>query len=796
MDLDAKLQNLLSKLAGVKPSGNGYVAHCPGSGHAHGDKNRSLSITMTDDRILIKCFTGCNPKDILDALNMEWKDLFPNSDKKAFTLPAGGLTIGRLAADKGFSVDFLTSLGVTQGKNHVKISYLLEDGTPAPRQRIRRALKAKDGSIWTKGEGALVPYGLWKLSEARGNGFIILVEGESDTWTLWYHGFPALGFPGADMAGKLKLKYIEGIPKIYAVREPDKGGKTFIAGITKQLSSWKTWCGELFEVRLSELTGAKDPNDLHKREQSKFKEVFQNALDTAMRIEIKYEEKTEKKTAQDDEQQINFTDLDNAHKLVELHGVNLKHVHVWGMWLIWDDLRWVKDHTGGIVRLAKNTVTVMCAEADEKTLKYASRCKNRARIEAMIKLAESEPGIYARPEQFDADPMKLNVKNGTLDLKTGEIKPHSRANLITKLANVEYDPHATAPLWTSFLNRIMNENDNLISFLQRALGYSLTGDISEQVLFIAHGSGDNGKSVFLNILLSLLGDYARPAAPNLLMAKKHDSHPTEIADIEGARLITCVETEENKRLSEALVKQLTGGDKLKARFMGRDFFEFEPTHKLWMATNHRPIVRGTDYAIWKRIRLIPFNVTIPREKRDKKLTEKLKKELPGILNWAIAGCLAWQRDGLGEPEEVIQATKNYQAEMDTLNNFIEEYCIVNPLAKVLVGNIYNAYLNWCKESGEYQLSQRMFSSKLTERGFKRDRSSKGKWVFRGIGLLDRVTQDTQGYVGLYLREIKKNDALVITGAQNKKIAGSMKNASPGVTYVTHEQENNDEDRWD
>ncbi|MCL6558880.1 MAG: hypothetical protein K6U74_08775, partial [Firmicutes bacterium] len=287
-----QLDEFLVRLDGVKKSGAQYTALCP----AHNDTEQSLSVKQGDDgRILLNCFVGCDVENIVGALGLKLADLFPRNEFAiSATSTSPRLTVEALAADKGLPVEFLESLGVTQSKNHVQITYLLEDGSPAPRQRIRRALRAKDGSLWTKGEGSPDLYGLWKLSEARELGFVVCNEGESDCWTLWYYGFPALGFPGADTTKKLKLEHVKGISKIYIIREPDKGGDTFIAGLTRQFSSWKTWQGELFEVRLSELTGAKDPNDLHRRNPDEFKTLFNAALEKAHRIELK--SSTPKKT--------------------------------------------------------------------------------------------------------------------------------------------------------------------------------------------------------------------------------------------------------------------------------------------------------------------------------------------------------------------------------------------------------------------------------------------------------------------------------------------------------------------
>jgi putative DNA primase/helicase len=324
------------------------------------------------------------------------------------------------------------------------------------------------------------------------------------------------------------------------------------------------------------------------------------------------------------------------------------------------------------------------------------------------------------------------VENGTIDLHTGELHPHKREDLITKLAPVEYDAEAVAPNFEAFLEQVL-PSEELRRFVQRAIGYSLTGDVSEQVLLFMYGAGANGKSTLINAVLSMLGDYGMQAAPELLTAKQ-GTHPTELADLQGARLAASVEVEDGRRLAESLVKQLTGGDRIKARFMRQDFFEFEPTHKVILAANHKPTIRGTDHAIWRRIKLIPFEVTIPKAKQDPRLFAKLRGELPGILAWAVRGCLEWQRDGLGEPEEVRKATEAYRAEMDVLAAYIDERCWLGANAEAQAKPLFDDYRSWCDANGERSESQRRFATRLAERGLEKEKvGGVVKWY--GIGRL-------------------------------------------------------------
>jgi putative DNA primase/helicase len=304
----------------------------------------------------------------------------------------------------------------------------------------------------------------------------------------------------------------------------------------------------------------------------------------------------------------------------------------------------------------------------EAVLKWALTSESGPRIREMLFHAQSERGIPITHHDLDRDPWVLNVGNGTLDLRTGTLRPHQRDDLLMKQAPVRYDPQATCPQWMQFLYEVMNKDMELVSYLQRAVGYSLTGAVNEDALFFLYGTGANGKTTFLNTVLELMGNYGTQVMSELLMMRHHEQHPTERADLFGRRFVSTAEVDAGRRLSEALVKILTGREKIKARRMREDLWEFLPTHKIWLAANHKPVIRGTDTAIWRRPRLIPFVVTFDGDKKDTTLPDKLKRELPGILRWALEGCLAWKQGGLQEPPGVIAATEAYRQEMDVSGN--------------------------------------------------------------------------------------------------------------------------------
>ena len=377
-------------------------------------------------------------------------------------------------------------------------------------------------------------------------------------------------------------------------------------------------------------------------------------------------------------------------------------------------------------------------EARKAAVRWAMRSESKERIKAMVELTKSEPGIPITPEDLDCDSWLLNLENGTLDLRTGELRDHSRKDLITKLAPVTYYTDAEAPTFRNFLERIL-PSEALRTFVKRAVGYSLTGDASERAFLILHGSGKNGKSTLLEAIQVMLGDYAMTTPVETLLLKPAGSIPNDIARLKGARFVSASENERGRKLAEALVKAMTGKDTISARFMRGEFFDFRLTHKLWLATNHKPEIAGTDLAIWDRIKLVPFNVRIPEEEQDKHLDEKLEAELSGILAWAVEGCLDWQREGLPEPDEVRAATESYKEEMDPLARFIEECCVLSSGLRTPTKDLTGAYRIWARQTGEQELPWREVISKFKAHGCESSRTNTERgWI--GIGLTEEGEQ--------------------------------------------------------
>jgi putative DNA primase/helicase len=349
--------------------------------------------------------------------------------------------------------------------------------------------------------------------------------------------------------------------------------------------------------------------------------------------------------------------------------------------------------------------------------KWAGQSEQRDRLAAMIELAKSEPGIPVRPNEFDTDPRLLNCLNGTLHLPTGTLQEHRREDLITRLCRAKYDPNAEAPVFHAFLEKVLPDAANR-AFVKRGMGYSASGETGEEVLFLPHGAGRNGKSKLLGSVGYTLGDYATTTRPQTFLAKKGEAIPNDVAALDGVRFVTSHEIEDGRNFDVSLIKQLTGGDPMSARYMRAEWFTFTPKFKVWFSVNHKPGIRDTTTSIWERVKLIPFTVTIPAKERDKRLAEKLEKEADGILRWLAEGYREWQQVGLKEPEIVTEAIAAYRAEMDPIADFLADCCSLSPAATVTNPALWTAYSEWCRDNGErVPLGRTQFSQRLEERGF-------------------------------------------------------------------------------
>jgi putative DNA primase/helicase len=451
------------------------------------------------------------------------------------------------------------------------------------------------------------------------------------------------------------------------------------------------------------------------------------------------------------------TDTGNSERLVRRFGSNIRHVADQGVWRVWSGKQWVVDRGRLLSRLSKKVAQELFEEAaaiedsDErkKMIAWAMRSETKDRRTAMVDLGATEKDIVTRIEDYDEDPWLFNLQNGTVDLQTQVLRSHSRGDMLSKISPVAYDPEAACPAWESFLNEIMDGDREMIDFLARAAGYSISGDIGIQAMFFLHGDGANGKSVFIEVLRYILGDYAKNASFDTFVVQKNDGRiRNDLAALVGARLVTASESQDGHRLDEAIIKTLTGGDPITTRFLHKEYFTFYPQFKLWMSSNYKPAIRGTDSGIWRRVNMIPFEVTIPEEKRDPQLATKLKAEAPGILNWMLCGLKVYHEQGMMYPAKVREATSQYRESQDVIAQFIAAKCALSPYAETRFNDLYQAYKLWADNAREYKMPERKFSEALKKRRELTTKRKKGLTWYAGIQLQNPEKQS----------EVDPNDA--------------------------------------
>jgi putative DNA primase/helicase len=706
------------------------MALCPG----HEDHNPSLSVKeVGDGRILLHCFAGCSLTKVCADLEIDPREL------RSLETRAGSTVARQVSSQTAIASRWIVATyDYVDEQGRLLFQVLRYD----PKEFRQRQPDGKGGWLWKVKGVRRVPYRLRELLAADPSSTVFICEGEKDADRLAALGLVATTNPGG--TGKWCLEYNEVLRgrNVCILSDNDIPGREHSERVAASLrglaasvrilvlpllpdkgdvSDWLDAGGEA--TQLTTLAkGAPLWKPLATRKRAKRKRRMSRAAYVEPLSPLQPEGQTE---------------LANARRFVKLHGENVRYCHPWHKWFVWDGARWRLDDRGEVEQLAKAVPDGIFVAAlsinNPGALKFAVKAASARSISAMLTLATSEWGIPVLPCDFNRHSMLLNVANGTLDLRTGRLRPPERKDLLTQLCPVKFHPESECRAWKEFLERILDRRQPLLDYIKRLAGYWLTAQTTEQVLPILYGVGANGKTTFLNGLLSMLGgDYAMQANRDLLVVRHGESHPTELAALFGKRLVVTTETDAGRRLAEGTVKQLTGSDKIRARRMREDFWQFDPTHKLILATNHKPEVRGTDHAIWRRLRLIPFDVVIPDAEQDKTLSARLELERPGILAWAVEGCLEWQGQGLGLPDEVKQATAAYRDEQDILAGFIQDECIASPSYKIQARCLYEAFQQWCDRTGEHDPGRRKFGLSMTERGFERFTNA-GTW-YRGVGL--------------------------------------------------------------
>lgn len=719
--MSVAVENVLGRLERVKRNGTGWMARCP----AHEDRNPSLAISEGEGgRALLYCHAGCQTAAILAALGLSEGDLFEARN---------GASSPEIVATYPY-VDEAGEL-------------LFEAVRYEPKDFRQRRPDGIGGWIWNLKDVRRVLYRLPAVLAAVEAGEpVVVVEGEKDVEALERAGVVATCNPMG--AGKWRTEYAETLrgADVIVVPDLDREGLRHALDVVRSLE------GKAASVEIRAPMEEKDVSDhlaagydLADLEPWGIEDLERQADEAAAEDEQPFEAGTPPAALPDR----GLDDIGNASRFADEHHEGLRYCAAWARWLAWDGSRWADDDSLEALRRAKQTSRALAeeaaAEADEQRRKdllgHARRSAGEPRLRSMLALAASDLRIVVRPAELDADPWLLNTENGTVDLRSGELHPHRPEEHLTMLAGAAYDPEAQAPLWQAHLRRCLVD-DELIAFLQRLAGLSAIGLVREHLLAMLVGGGQNGKTVTMDAIAAALGDYAAASTASLLLQGRRGvgQATPEIADLRGRRYVTVSETPEDARLAAERVKWITGGDTITARRLHGNPFSFRPSHTLWLGTNHKPRIADDSPAIWRRVLLIPFTVTIPESERDLKIGEKLAAERPGLLRWIVDGARAYLSDGLKPPPAVTAATDRYRTEEDFFKAFLEERTIAEKDASAPAAALLKAYTAWASENGWPTLSTVALADKLERAGSVRKRTKTGaRW--HGLRLRNGETLD-------------------------------------------------------
>lgn len=729
------------------------MAICP----CHNDKKASLSISYDsrNDKTLIYCHAGCDTSEILSRVGLKMRDLYGDGSKKKsdregrdsgrniaavykYTDSKGNLLFEKVRFHpKNFSqrryIDGVVVWGLGEGRY-----YETYPGSKEYSMKSRRGADFRDFP-----ETKPVLYNLPSVIEAVKKGeTVYIVEGEKDADNLIKLGLTATtNFDGASKSldkQKWRDEYNEYLKGGHLVLLPDNDnpGRAHMLGICEKLK------GMVKSIKIVELpVPSKEDVSCYLDEGHTLEELL-NLVENTVHICESLKARAPSLLG------YNFSDVGNAERLIALYGSDIRYCCGQNKFYIWSGKHWQTDGTGAIYKLAKSTLRRFMAEGEamddrenpaaadvkKKITGFVIKSESDTRIKAMVNQAKSQPEVIMT--RWDEDPYLINLRNGTLDLRCGSLVEHKKSNYITRLIELDYDEKASCPNWIDFLHKIFEGDDRTIEFVQKSIGYSLTGSQKEQCFYILYGSGANGKTTFLNAIRAILGEYGDTLKSSSLMARQFDDGARgDLAKLRGKRFVTASELNEGQYFDESLLKSLTGGESISVRFLYGEEFELKPEFKIWIGTNEKPKVRGSDLGIWRRVRMIPFLHTFSGNERDKNYFEKyLVPELPGILNWAVEGSIKWQREGVDVPKNALAAAEEYKNEMDIVGRFIEECCVIGEDFLVKTGEIYDRYVSWCSNVRENALSATKFGRKMSEKGYDRSKSN-GLRYYKGLGLL-------------------------------------------------------------
>lgn len=753
--MDAKA---ISKQLGGKgyKDGKGYKCRCPNTqAHEHGDQTPSARVSDTQDGgVVFACHKGCDPKliwkiakdnGLVPQLPPQQQNTQPKESKRP-----------KLAAVERKIVKIYPYYSQNCQLIFEKVRY-------DPKDFRLRQEGANGEYIWsTKGLDTTIPYMLPEITAAiEAQRTIYIAEGEKDVDNITEKLKLDATCNAHGASEDLKRpkwtdetsKWLSGIKTAVILADNDSAGKAHAEAVAASLTRMGAKC------KIVDLPGLKPKGDVsdwlesggtredlvaivQKTKPWKPPAVAETKIDDSM-LPINSKHRDEIWISP-------LSDRANGVRFLDIHKQNYLFVRP-NSWVEWSGAHYKTISEQEALQAAYkvgNLLEIERKEASEKAQEAYAKATKRANSvaggRATLESAAGRKGCCSQLDDFDKDPWLINCNNGTLDLRTGSLREHSQSDRCSKIINVDYDPEAKCPLWDAFLNRIMASDEQMLDFLDRALGYSLTGDIGEECLFFCYGEGANGKSKFLETIQALLGPYATTISSASLSPKSivNGSGPSpDIAKLRGARFVGCNETSSGQRFDDALLKDLTGGDTITARLLHQNEVTFIPQFKLWIRGNHKPSVTA-DYGVFRRMHLIPFTVTIPVEERDKQLAAKLRNELPGIFARIVRGCLAWQKDGLKVPESVSKATEEYRQENDKVTRFVDECCALEPEQETAARNLYHEYKLWCERSGLKPEGELRFLSGLKLLpGVEKKQRTKYARLYKGIRILHEHEKD-------------------------------------------------------